>query len=107
MQPFHLFFIGYFRPSSKRLSEALQTGIANACGEVKNFELVTTPELFYLVQAFNKLGPCKESSAEGYNSKLIKSFSRFHGEVRCFNGFIILKVVFKIHGSRARDFSNV
>lgn len=67
------------RPSSPRLVKAIEAGLAAMGAEARNGGLLTTPQLHYLVKAYNTQGtndPYGEPTEEGYYKKLADAFQR-------------------------------
>lgn len=62
------------RKSSLPLSEALLAGIRVSGGEAVNFNLLTTPQLHYIVCCANGNGQYGEPNEEGYYKKLSGAF---------------------------------
>ena len=64
------------RMSSVSLSMALIDGIKTCYGEYKDFGLLTTPQLHYIVRCANSNGQYGEPSEQGYYKKLSNAFLR-------------------------------
>ncbi|XP_072218556.1 phosphoacetylglucosamine mutase [Leuresthes tenuis] len=64
------------RSSSARLSQAVLDGINALGGHSKDFGLVTTPQLHYMVCCQNTQGKYGDATVEGYYSKLSQAFSQ-------------------------------
>ncbi|KAG7275621.1 hypothetical protein CRUP_021948 [Coryphaenoides rupestris] len=64
------------RSSSGRLSEAVLDGVTSLKGHSKDYGLVTTPQLHYMVCCYNTRGGYGEASLEGYYRKLSQAFVR-------------------------------
>jgi phosphoacetylglucosamine mutase len=62
------------RPSSPVLAEALEAGIKAAGAQSKNFGLLTTPQLHYIVRCINTNGQYGKPSEDGYFEKLTEAF---------------------------------
>ncbi|MEQ2309850.1 Phosphoglucomutase-3 [Ameca splendens] len=64
------------RSSSASLSQAVLDGIKALGGHSKDYGLVTTPQLHYMVCCQNTQGKYGEATLEGYYSKLSQAFSQ-------------------------------
>ncbi|PWN41043.1 Phosphoacetylglucosamine mutase [Ceraceosorus guamensis] len=67
------------RPSSPKLVKAIEAGLAAIGAEGRNGGLLTTPQLHYLVKAYNTQStpdPYGEPTEEGYYKKLADAFQR-------------------------------
>lgn len=62
------------RSSSARLSQAVMDGVSALGGHSKDFGLVTTPQLHYMVCCQNTQGNYGEPTVEGYYKKLSEAF---------------------------------
>uniref|UniRef100_A0A8C5APB9 Phosphoacetylglucosamine mutase n=1 Tax=Gadus morhua TaxID=8049 RepID=A0A8C5APB9_GADMO len=62
------------RSSSARLSDAVLDGVTALDGRSKDYGLVTTPQLHYMVCCCNTRGGYGKASVEGYYSKLSQAF---------------------------------
>uniref|UniRef100_A0A673CFI6 Phosphoacetylglucosamine mutase n=1 Tax=Sphaeramia orbicularis TaxID=375764 RepID=A0A673CFI6_9TELE len=62
------------RSSSARLSQAVLDGVSALDGHSKDYGLVTTPQLHYMVRCQNTKGKYGEATLDGYYSKLCQSF---------------------------------
>ncbi|CAG01776.1 unnamed protein product, partial [Tetraodon nigroviridis] len=62
------------RSSSARLSQAVMDGVSALGGHSKDFGLVTTPQLHYIVCCHNTQGNYGEPTVEGYYRKLSEAF---------------------------------
>ncbi|CAO3650209.1 unnamed protein product [Cunninghamella blakesleeana] len=91
------------RPSCPELVKHLESGLTNAGAEMKNYGLLTTPMLHYLVRCINTLGTSDaygEPTAEGYYKKLadayktaVKGYPRLSTlHVDCANGVGAVKL---------------
>nr|XP_045615442.1 phosphoacetylglucosamine mutase-like isoform X2 [Procambarus clarkii] len=70
-----LVFIGRdTRPSSSHLRDAVAAGVAAIGGEVKDFGIITTPALHYLVTCHNDGGTYGEATLKGYYQKIAQAF---------------------------------
>jgi len=65
------------RPSSDGLSKAVLDGIEAAGGKVKDYGVVTTPQLHYFVVCENTKGAYGDPSNQGYFKKLAQAFMDF------------------------------
>ncbi|XP_012724274.2 phosphoacetylglucosamine mutase [Fundulus heteroclitus] len=63
------------RSSSASLSQAVLDGVKALGGHSKDYGLVTTPQLHYMVCCQNTQGKYGEATLEGYYSKLSQAFS--------------------------------
>lgn len=73
----YLLLLFIFRPSCPELVKHLESGLYNAGAEMKNYGLLTTPMLHYLVRCINTLGTSDaygEPTAEGYYKKLSEAY---------------------------------
>ncbi|CAL8313633.1 unnamed protein product [Lota lota] len=75
-QEAHVFVGKDTRSSSARLSEAVLDGVTALHGHSKDYGLVTTPQLHYMVCCYNTQGGYGEASVEGYYRKLSQAFIR-------------------------------
>uniref|UniRef100_A0A8C6XDS6 Phosphoacetylglucosamine mutase n=1 Tax=Naja naja TaxID=35670 RepID=A0A8C6XDS6_NAJNA len=92
------------RPSSKELSQAAIDGVSVLGGQYKDYGLVTTPQLHYMVRCHNTQGTYGTPTVEGYYQKLSKAFleltmqaaSQMDGrgglKIDCANGIGALKL---------------
>ncbi|KAM9703711.1 phosphoacetylglucosamine mutase [Menidia menidia] len=64
------------RSSSARLSQAVLDGVNALGGHSKDYGLVTTPQLHYMVCCQNTQGKYGVATVEGYYSKLSQAFSQ-------------------------------
>ncbi|XP_076612168.1 phosphoacetylglucosamine mutase [Chaetodon auriga] len=64
------------RSSSARLSQAVLDGVSALGGHSKDYGLVTTPQLHYIVCCQNTGGKYGEPTVEGYYKKLCQAFIR-------------------------------
>ncbi|XP_076016343.1 phosphoacetylglucosamine mutase [Genypterus blacodes] len=62
------------RSSSSSLSQAVLDGVAAHGGHSKDYGLVTTPQLHYMVCCQNTQGKYGEATVEGYYNKLSRAF---------------------------------
>ncbi|KAF3849744.1 hypothetical protein F7725_019463 [Dissostichus mawsoni] len=62
------------RGSSARLSQAVLDGVSALGGHSKDYGLVTTPQLHYMVCCQNTQGKYGEATVEGYYNKLCQAF---------------------------------
>ncbi|XP_061667551.1 phosphoacetylglucosamine mutase [Syngnathoides biaculeatus] len=62
------------RSSSASLSQAVLDGVSSLRGRSKDYGLVTTPQLHYMVCCHNTQGRYGEASVEGYYVKLCQAF---------------------------------
>lgn len=62
------------RSSSDSLSQAVLDGVSALAGHSKDYGLVTTPQLHYMVRCQNTQGGYGEATVEGYYSKLCQAF---------------------------------
>ncbi|XP_019116981.2 phosphoacetylglucosamine mutase isoform X2 [Larimichthys crocea] len=62
------------RSSSSSLSQAVLDGVAALGGHSKDYGLVTTPQLHYMVRCQNTQGKYGEATVEGYYKKLCQAF---------------------------------
>ncbi|KAM8831589.1 phosphoacetylglucosamine mutase [Spinachia spinachia] len=62
------------RSSSVSLSKAVLDGVSALAGRSKDYGLVTTPQLHYMVRCQNTQGEYGEASVEGYYKKLCDAF---------------------------------
>ncbi|XP_029985122.1 phosphoacetylglucosamine mutase [Sphaeramia orbicularis] len=62
------------RSSSARLSQAVLDGVSALDGHSKDYGLVTTPQLHYMVRCQNTKGKYGEATLDGYYSKLCQAF---------------------------------
>jgi phosphoacetylglucosamine mutase len=72
---FYLFI--YFRPSCPELVKHLESGLEVSGAQSKNYGVLTTPMLHYLVRCLNTAGTSDaygEPSAEGYYKKLSDAY---------------------------------
>ncbi|XP_019745828.1 phosphoacetylglucosamine mutase isoform X1 [Hippocampus comes] len=70
-----LVFVGKdTRSSSERLSQAVLDGVSSLGGRSKDYGLVTTPQLHYMVCCHNTHGQYGEATVEGYYGKLCQAF---------------------------------
>ncbi|XP_051909391.1 phosphoacetylglucosamine mutase isoform X2 [Hippocampus zosterae] len=70
-----LVFVGKdTRSSSERLSQAVLDGVSSLGGRSKDYGLVTTPQLHYMVCCYNTHGQYGEATVEGYYRKLCQAF---------------------------------
>ena len=71
----------FFRPSGNSLCKAVLDGIESVGGIVKDFGVVTTPQLHYFVVCENTKGEYGVPTIEGYFDKLASAFNAFREEV--------------------------
>lgn len=72
-----LVFVGRdTRPSSDRLRDAVVAGVKAAGGEVKDFGVVSTPILHFVVTCHNDGGQYGEPTEEGYYKKIAQAFAK-------------------------------
>ncbi|KAF7658363.1 hypothetical protein LDENG_00013420 [Lucifuga dentata] len=64
------------RSSSASLSQAVLDGVAALRGHSKDYGLVTTPQLHYMVCCQNTQGKYGEATVEGYYHKLCQAFTQ-------------------------------
>lgn len=62
------------RSSSVSLSQAVLDGVSALCGHSKDYGLVTTPQLHYMVCCQNTQGKYGEATVGGYYKKLCQAF---------------------------------
>lgn len=62
------------RSSSARLAQAVLDGVSALDGHSKDYGLVTTPQLHYMVCCQNTQGKYGEATVEGYYDKLCRAF---------------------------------
>ncbi|KAG8011222.1 Phosphoacetylglucosamine mutase [Nibea albiflora] len=62
------------RSSSSSLSQAVLDGVSALGGHSKDYGLVTTPQLHYMVRCQNTQGQYGEATVEGYYRKLCQAF---------------------------------
>lgn len=62
------------RSSSKSLSQAVLEGVSSLGGFSKDYDLVTTPQLHYMVRCQNTQGEYGEATVNGYYKKLSQAF---------------------------------
>ncbi|KAK0154463.1 Phosphoacetylglucosamine mutase [Merluccius polli] len=74
-QEAHVFVGKDTRSSSARLSEAVLDGVTALRGHSKDYGLVTTPQLHYMVCCCNTRGEYGQASVEGYYRKLLQAFA--------------------------------
>ncbi|CAL8316651.1 unnamed protein product [Merluccius merluccius] len=74
-QEAHVFVGKDTRSSSARLSEAVLDGVTALRGHSKDYGLVTTPQLHYMVCCCNTQGEYGQASVEGYYHKLLQAFA--------------------------------
>ncbi|XP_019714660.1 phosphoacetylglucosamine mutase-like, partial [Hippocampus comes] len=80
-----LVFVGKdTRSSSERLSQAVLDGVSSLGGRSKDYGLVTTPQLHYMVCCHNTHGQYGEATVEGYYGKLCQAFIELTKNVRKF-----------------------
>ena len=73
------------RSSSMPLSVALQDGIVALGGKFENYELLTTPQLHYMVRCLNTGNAYGEPTEAGYYAKLGAAFNELRKGVRRLN----------------------
>uniref|UniRef100_UPI00358EA8D8 phosphoacetylglucosamine mutase isoform X3 n=1 Tax=Myxine glutinosa TaxID=7769 RepID=UPI00358EA8D8 len=73
-QKYHVLIGEDTRASSKMLAQAVSHGVTDLGGTFKNFGLVTTPQLHYLVASHNSEGLIGEPSLDGYYHKLSEAY---------------------------------
>ncbi|EEB19074.1 Phosphoacetylglucosamine mutase, putative [Pediculus humanus corporis] len=82
------------RSSSPKLSELAIDGIKSMNGQFKDYGIVTTPFLHYMVFCKNTFEGGKEPVVDDYNSKLVKSFKILndynHGGCKNYKPFVLL-----------------
>ncbi|NWI99318.1 AGM1 mutase, partial [Crypturellus undulatus] len=103
-----LVFVGRdTRPSSMKLSQAVVDGISVLGGQYRDYGLVTTPQLHYMVCCHNTQEQYGKATVEGYYEKLSKAFielikkanssssgdSPRHLKIDCANGIGALKLM--------------
>ena len=76
----HIFFVCH-RPSGDSLAQAVLDGIVAVGGTVKDYGIVTTPQLHYFVVCDNTKGAYGVPTIQGYYEKLAKAFNTFRGQV--------------------------
>ncbi|XP_069140710.1 phosphoacetylglucosamine mutase-like isoform X2 [Argopecten irradians] len=69
------------RSSSQRLSEALQCGVQTVGGTCKDYGLLTTPQLHYMVRCVNSNGQYGVATEEGYFQKLTAAFCKLQKQL--------------------------
>ncbi|XP_060069488.1 phosphoacetylglucosamine mutase-like isoform X2 [Ylistrum balloti] len=69
------------RASSQRLSEAFQCGVQAAGGTCKDYGLLTTPQLHYMVRCVNSNGQYGQATEEGYFQKLTTAFCKLRKQM--------------------------
>ncbi|XP_066524593.1 phosphoacetylglucosamine mutase [Hoplias malabaricus] len=62
------------RPSSENLSQAVLDGISSLGGNSKDYGLVTTPQLHYMVRCRNTNGSYGTDTLQGYYQKISQAF---------------------------------
>ncbi|CAN9507767.1 unnamed protein product [Ophioblennius macclurei] len=65
------------RSSSAALCKAVIDGVSALCGHSKDYGLLTTPQLHYMVCCKNTKGKYGEATVEGYNRKLCQALNQF------------------------------
>lgn len=83
--PFFYYF--YYRKSSPALAKAVVEGVKCFEGEVKDYGIITTPILHFMVVCVNTNGEYGMATEEGYYSKITSAFRKIVEKVE-FN-FII------------------
>ena len=63
------------------MAQAVLDGVEAAGGKVKDFGVVTTPQLHYFVVCENTNGDYGEPNEKGYFQKLSKAFMEFRDKV--------------------------
>ncbi|KAG7176260.1 Phosphoacetylglucosamine mutase-like [Homarus americanus] len=72
-----LVFVGRdTRPSSNRLCDAVIAGVTAVGGEFKDFGIVSTPILHYVVTCYNDGGKYGEATVQGYYQKISRAFNK-------------------------------
>ncbi|XP_033757116.1 phosphoacetylglucosamine mutase-like isoform X2 [Pecten maximus] len=69
------------RKSSQRLSEALQCGVQAAGGTCKDYGLLTTPQLHFMVRCVNTNNQYGTATEEGYFQKLTTAFCKLRQQI--------------------------
>lgn len=77
------------RPSSVCLSNAAKDGVIAFGAEYKDFGLLTTPQLHYVVVCKNTNEKYGHPTEEGYYKKLSKAFLDVVGEEECFGEIVV------------------
>ncbi|XP_065556751.1 phosphoacetylglucosamine mutase-like [Artemia franciscana] len=89
-----LVFIGRdTRPSSESLMDAVVMGVEKMGGTVKNFGIVSTPQLHYFVVSHNTNGAYGEPTEAGYFKKMSDAFKKFR-EIHPLNEKYANQVIF-------------
>lgn len=94
------------RESGTTLLRSAIQGIEAAQGIVKDYGIITTPQLHYLVVCTNTNGAYGEASVNGYYMKLIKAFARTRGTKinDLYEGELYLDAANGVGGIAAREF---
>lgn len=71
------------RSSSAKLSQAVLDGVSAFGGHSKDYGLVTTPQLHYMVRCRNTQGRYGEATVEGYYKKLSDAFIELTKNANC------------------------
>lgn len=71
------------RPSCANLLKAFQSGVESLKGNLVNYNLLSTPQLHYIVRCLNTNHKYGEPSEEGYYIKLAKAFNSIYSLVIC------------------------
>ncbi|ELU04395.1 hypothetical protein CAPTEDRAFT_114915 [Capitella teleta] len=70
------------RPSSESLSKAICDGAEVMVADVQDYDLLSTPQLHYMVRCINTQGAYGEPTEDGFYSKLSSAFSKLMQKVR-------------------------
>ncbi|XP_077992363.1 phosphoacetylglucosamine mutase-like [Glandiceps talaboti] len=81
-QPAYVITARDTRPSSCSLSQSLIDGVQALSAEYKDYGLLTTPQLHYMVRCHNTKGQYGEPTEDGYYKKLSNAFIKLREKVR-------------------------
>uniref|UniRef100_A0A8C4N9Z4 Phosphoacetylglucosamine mutase n=1 Tax=Eptatretus burgeri TaxID=7764 RepID=A0A8C4N9Z4_EPTBU len=82
VQKYHVLIGQDTRASSKVLAQAVSDGVTDLGGTFKDFGLVTTPQLHYLVASHNSDGLMGEPSLDGYYRKLSEAYKALMAQAK-------------------------
>ncbi|ESN95223.1 hypothetical protein HELRODRAFT_86945 [Helobdella robusta] len=80
--PSNVIFARDTRPSGSSLSASLLDGIKSLNSSFTDFEILTTPQLHYLVHSINTNGLYGTPTPEGYIKKLSAAFNQLHSNIK-------------------------
>ncbi|XP_013413352.1 phosphoacetylglucosamine mutase-like [Lingula anatina] len=77
--PAQVFLARDTRPSSPSLAQAIIDGVQAINGEIKDYGILTTPQLHFMVRCENSQGQYGSQTENGYYTKLSNAFLKLRG----------------------------